>query len=96
MRAVAFFVQLVFWLFVVRLVIRTLARLFFGGGSSRPRATAPRAAAPRQIEDLVLDKVCRIHVPRSRAVSARIAGVEEYFCSEACRDKARAEMARAS
>jgi YHS domain-containing protein len=35
-------------------------------------------------------------VPRSRSLTARIAGVEEYFCSEACRDKAKAEVARAS
>jgi YHS domain-containing protein len=97
MRAIVFLLQLVFWLFVARLVIRTLARLFpVGDGPARPRTAAPRAAAPRQIEDLVLDRVCHTHVPRSHALTARIAGVEEHFCSETCRDKAKAEVARAS
>jgi YHS domain-containing protein len=47
-------------------------------------------------EDLVLDRVCRTHVPRSRALSASVAGHEEHFCSAACRDKALAAVARAS
>jgi hypothetical protein len=67
---------------------------------ARPRLLRPeragRPAPPRQIEDLVLDRVCRTYVPRSRAVVGRIAGAEEHFCSEACRDKAKAEVARAS
>jgi hypothetical protein len=97
MRAIVFFLQLVFWLFVARLVIRTLARVFMvGGGPVRQRPTAPRAAAPRQIEDLVLCRVCQAHVPGSRAIAARIAGVEEHFCSEACLEKAKAAVARAS
>jgi hypothetical protein len=96
MRAIVFFVQLVFWLFVARLVIRTLARLFVVGASPAARPVAPPAASPRQIEDLVLDRVCRTYVPRSRAIAARVAGVEEHFCSEGCRDKAKAEVARAS
>lgn len=95
MRAIVLFVQLVFWLFVARLVIRTLARLV-AAGPARGRPSARRPDAPRQIEDLVLDRVCHTHVPRSRALTARIAGVEEHFCSEACRDKAMAEVARAS
>jgi len=97
MRALVFFLQLVFWLFVARLVVRTLERLFaVGGGATPRRPAAPRPGAPRQIEDLVLDRVCHTHVPRSRALSARIAGVEEHFCSEECRDKAKSEVARAS
>ncbi len=67
MRALVFFLQLLFWLMVIRLVVRGLARIF-AGAPGRPR-TAP-AAPPRQIEDLVRDPVCLSHVPRSRAVSA--------------------------
>jgi hypothetical protein len=97
MRAIVFFVQLVFWLFVARLVVRTLARLFVAGEGRAPaRKAAARRPPPAQIEDLVLDRVCQIHVPRSRALSARIAGVEEHFCSQACLDKAKAAVARAS
>ena len=94
MRALVFFFQLVFWLFVARIVVRWLARVLRveTGPSPRPAAAAP----PRQIEDLVLDRVCHTYVPRSRALVARIAGAEESFCSEACRDKAKAAVARAS
>ncbi len=92
MRALAFFVQLLFWLMVIRLVLRGLARVF-AGAPARPRPAAPSS---QQIEDLVQDPVCLTYVPRSRVVSARIAGREEHFCSPACRDKALAAVARAS
>lgn len=85
--------QVLFWLLLLRLVVRTLARAF----APRPRVGAPPAAPRvRAPEDLVLDRVCRTHVPRSRALTARIEGREEHFCSEACRDKALSAVARAS
>ena len=85
--------QVLFWLLLLRLVVRTLARAF----SPRPRvASPPPSPRVRAPEDLVLDRVCRTHVPRSRALTARIEGREEHFCSEACRDKAMGAVARAS
>jgi len=88
--------QFLFWLFVLRLVVRTVARAF-SPAPPRPRAAAapprPQVRAP---EDLVLDRVCRTYVPLSRAVTARVSGREEHFCSAACRDKALAAVARAS
>jgi uncharacterized protein len=94
MRALVFLVELLFWLMVIRLVLRGLARLF-GEAPTRPQAGAA-PPPPRQIEDLVQDPVCRTYVPRSRAVSARLGGREQHFCSPACRDKALAAVARAS
>lgn len=88
--------QFLFWLLVLRLVVRTVARAF------SPRPARTRAAAPppppqvRPPEDLVLDRTCNTYVPRSRALVARVAGREEHFCSPACRDKALAAVARAS
>lgn len=85
--------QVLFWLLLLRLVVRTLARAF----APRPRvASTPPSPRVRAPEDLVLDRVCRTHVPRSRALTARIEGREEHFCSEACRDKATGAVARAS
>ena len=87
--------QFFFWLFLLRLVVRTVARAF-SPAPDRPRATAPARAQVRAPEDLVLDRVCHTHVPRSGAIVARVAGREEHFCSAACRDKALAAVARAS
>jgi hypothetical protein len=88
--------QFLFWLLLLRLVVRTVARAF-SPGPTRPRAAAP--PPPPQVrapEDLVLDRVCQTHVPRSRALVARVEGREEHFCSEGCRSKALAAVARAS
>jgi hypothetical protein len=94
-RLLAFVLELVFWLLVVRLVLRAFARLT-GGATSAPRSARPRSSPPAPPEDLVLDRVCHTHVPRSRALRATVSGREELFCSAACRDKALAAVARAS
>ena len=93
-RGVLLVVQALLWLLLVRLVLRTLASAFTRtrpvqpGPGSRPQVRAP--------EDLVLDRVCHTYVPRSRAITARVAGREEPFCSAACRDRALAAVTRAS
>jgi len=97
MRAIVFFVELLLWLLIIRVVLRGLARLF--GGRSDAGSTSGgsrRAPARPQIEDLVRDRVCGTYVPRSQALASRVAGRDELFCSTACRDKALAAVARAS
>jgi hypothetical protein len=93
-RVLVYAIQFLFWLLVVRLVLRAAARLF--GGSAAPRTSTSQRRQMRPAEDLVLDRVCHTYVPRSRALSARVGGHEELFCSPACRDKAVATAARAS
>jgi len=93
-RGLLFVVQALFWLLVLRLLLRTIASAFAG---SRPAAA--RRAEPRQVkaaQDLVLDRVCLTYVPLAGALTERVAGREEHFCSAACRDRALAEVARAS
>jgi hypothetical protein len=80
------------WLMFVRLLLRTLASFFRGAAVG----AEPPGTRSLPVEDLVLDRVCRTHVPRSSALVARVAGREERFCSAACRDKALAAVARAS
>ena len=99
MRAIVFFVELLLWLMIIRIVLRGLTRMFgrpAARDQARARPAGPRSEAARPIEDLVLDPVCRTYVPRSTAIAARLAGREELFCSTACRDKALAAVARAS
>jgi hypothetical protein len=90
--------QFLFWLFLLRLLVRAVARAFARDGAEQRRraAAGPTRREVRAPEDLVLDRVCRTYVPRSRAVLGRVDGREEHFCSPACRDKALAAVPRAS
>jgi hypothetical protein len=93
-RGLIFVVQVLFWLLVLRLLLRTIAGAFAG-----PRRGTARPPEPRRVtaaQDLVLDRVCRTYVPVASALTASVAGHEEHFCSAACRDRALAEVARAS
>jgi len=58
------------------------------------RGTSPAPAPANQ--DLVRDRICNTFVPRDRAIRALVNGHEEHFCSTACRDRALADVARAS
>jgi hypothetical protein len=74
--------------FLVRLVLRLWAEW--------RRGTAPRPApGSGPARDLVRDRVCNTFVPRDRALVVRTPAGEEYFCSPACRDKAREVLAAA-
>jgi len=70
-------------LVVLRMVFRTAAAFL------RPRA-APAPSRPRtnRATDLVRDRVCNTFLPQDRALRATVAGKPEFFCSEACRDRA--------
>jgi YHS domain-containing protein len=95
LRGAVYLLYFLVVLYLVRLVSRSLGRLFGPGSSVRRPGGAPRPRS-RQAEDLVLDRVCHTHVPRSRALTAKVGGREEHFCSEACLERARAAVARAS
>jgi hypothetical protein len=90
-RGLMLVVQALLWLLLLRFVLRTVASAFtrVRGGAPGPRART-QLHAP---EDLVLDRVCHTYVPRSRAITARVGGREESFCSTSCRDRARAAVA---
>jgi hypothetical protein len=95
LRGALYLLYFLIILYFVRMISRALGRLF-GPGNSARSSGRPSRPTPRQAEDLVLDRICNTYVPRSRALTARIADHEEHFCSEACRDRARAEVPRAS
>jgi len=94
MRGLVYLVQVLVWLLLLRLLLRTFAAFLAGlrGPRAAPRAR-PQVRAP---EDLVLDRICHTYVPRSRAIRAAVSGRDEWFCSEACRERALAAVARAS
>ena len=79
-------------LFVVRLVMRVVAAMLRSMTGPQQAPTRPRAG----VAELVHDRVCNVHLPRDRALSAKIEGHTEYFCSEKCRDEALRAVRRAS
>jgi uncharacterized protein len=91
-RGLVYLLYTLIFLLLVRMVGRWLAVLL--GGEVRRAGTTSRPS--RKAEDLVRDPVCNTYVPRSRALTAVVGGHAEHFCSEACRDRARAAAARAS
>ena len=96
-RVLFLVLRVLFWLLLLRLLVRAVARAFAQDAAERRRArSGPARQEVRAPEDLVLDRVCHTHVPRSRALVARVDGREEHFCSAACRDKALAAVPRAS
>jgi hypothetical protein len=88
--------QFLFWLLLLRFVVRAVARALSPRPGRSRAASGPARGAVQAPEDLVLDRVCHTHVPRSRALVARVEGHEEHFCSAECRDRALAAVARAS
>jgi YHS domain-containing protein len=94
-RGLLYLLYVLIVLLVVRMIGRSVARLFGAGGEVRRGGEKGRTRS-KAAEDLVRDPVCNTYVPRSRALSAVIEGRPEHFCSEACRDRARANSARAS
>jgi uncharacterized protein len=96
-RVLLLILRILFWLLLLRFLVRAVARAFARDAQERRQAASgPARPQVRAPEDLVLDRVCRTYVPRSRAVAARVDGREEHFCSAACRDKALASVPRAS
>lgn len=94
-RIVLYFVYGLVVLMLVRMVMRSLGRLFGVASQGRKAARPPRQER-RLAEDLVRDPVCQTYVPRSRALTATVEGHQEFFCSEECRERARATVASAS
>ena len=86
MGLIWFLVRFVTVLLLVRLSLRVAVSNF------RPRmAPAGRPAVPGDPIDLVRDRVCNTALPRNRALIAVVAGREEYFCSQACAQRALSE-----
>jgi YHS domain-containing protein len=99
MALLAFLFRLIVVLFILRLGGIVL-RAFLGGFAqgSRPEGQASpgwgSSPQPRgQIEELVKDPICGVHVARSSALEGRYRGASAYFCSPECAEKAKTALA---
>lgn len=78
---------LVLFVFVIYAMLSAVLRIFRGTSVlNQP----PPAEKSRDGEQMVKDPQCGTYLPRSDALSAKVAGQEVFFCSEACRDAYRA------
>ncbi|MBI5493308.1 MAG: hypothetical protein HY893_10305 [Deltaproteobacteria bacterium] len=55
----------------------------------KPRPGSDEARPKRDGEEMVFDTVCNSYIPVSSAISLKVDGELEYFCSEECREKFR-------
>jgi hypothetical protein len=91
MRMIANLLRFLAVLLLIRFVLRAVALWL------RPRPASTVGGPPvAPVRDLVRDRVCNTFVARERAIRAILDGREEYFCSTACRDKARFALSRAA
>ncbi len=92
MSAIALLVRFLFVLVVLRMISRTVAAFL------RPREAEPARprARAKPATDLVRDRVCNTFLPQDRALRAVVDGKPEFFCSEACRDRALLKASLAS
>ena len=98
MALLAFLFRAILFLFIFRLagiVLRTFLGGFAQGArpnepSARPRSGGRSGSEPRgQVEELVKDPVCGVHIAKSSAIVGRYQGSTAYFCSEKCAQEAK-------
>jgi len=73
----------------IALLVYLLYRLIRGIFIAAPKQQARRdpASGPAIVDEMVIDPVCRVYIPRREALTARVAGETVYFCSRECMNK---------
>ena len=74
---------LVIFAFLIYAMVSAVLRIFRGAPPLNP---PPPAEKSSEGEQMVKDPQCGTYLPRGDALSVTVAGKEEFFCSEACRD----------
>jgi uncharacterized protein len=76
------FFRMVFYAIAAYLVYKFVKFVLapLAGSQTRPRAEGRSGV-------MVKDEVCNTYLPREDAIKETIGGVDQYFCSEACRAK---------
>jgi YHS domain-containing protein len=79
---------------VIRLIIFAilcylLYRLIKGIMLSAPNKPGGRekASGAAIVDEMVIDPVCRVYIPKREAITARVRGETVYFCSQECMRK---------
>ena len=74
---------------IFALLVYLLYRLIKGIFIAAPKQQGKRdpASGPAIVDEMVIDPVCRVYIPRREALTARVAGETVYFCSRECMNK---------
>jgi YHS domain-containing protein len=66
-----------------------LYRLIKGMLLSAPKKPGGRekTGGPAIVDEMVIDPVCRVYIPKREAITARSQGENVYFCSQECMNK---------
>ena len=66
-----------------------LYRLIKGLFLSAPQQPEKRTTAspPTIVDEMVIDPVCRVYIPKREAITAQVKGETIYFCSQECMKK---------
>jgi YHS domain-containing protein len=67
-------------------VLYRLIKGIFLGPPRKPGRMEP-AAGNTVIDEMVIDPVCGVYIPKHEAITARVKGETVYFCSEECKQK---------
>jgi YHS domain-containing protein len=74
---------------IFALLVYLLYRLIRGIFLAAPKQQGRRepASGPAIVDEMVIDPVCRVYIPRREALTARVEGETVYFCSRECMNK---------
>jgi uncharacterized protein len=74
---------------IFAVLVYLLYRLIRGIFLAAPKQQGRRepASGPAIVDEMVIDPVCRVYIPRREALTARVEGETVYFCSRECMNK---------
>lgn len=67
------------------LLYRLIRGIFLSAPSGRK--SRPSSSGRTLIDEMVMDPVCRVYIPKRDALTARVKGQTVYFCSHECMNK---------
>ena len=77
--------RFIFFALLVYLLYRLIRGIFIAAPKQQGRRDPE--SGPAIVDEMVIDPVCRVYIPRREALTARVAGETVYFCSRECMNK---------
>lgn len=78
-------IKYIFYAILFYILYRLIKGIFLAPAKQPGRRE--RAAGNAVIDEMVIDPVCRVYIPKREAITARVQGETIYFCSQECKEK---------